>query len=56
MSVATLGAQDSPVPFLGVRPKNRRVLAFTSGYVHIYLLHLDSPHRRFKAHLTFPWR
>ncbi|KAJ7873943.1 hypothetical protein B0H13DRAFT_1894768 [Mycena leptocephala] len=28
MSIAT---QDSPVPFLGVRPKNRRVLAFTSG-------------------------
>jgi hypothetical protein len=53
MSITTLGAQDSLVPFLGACPKNRRVLVFMSGYGHIYLPRLDSPHRHFKADLTF---
>jgi hypothetical protein len=37
MSIATLGAQDSLVPFLGACPKNRRILVFMGEYVHVYI-------------------
>ncbi|KAJ7873940.1 hypothetical protein B0H13DRAFT_1894765 [Mycena leptocephala] len=44
ISIATLGAQDSLVPFLDACPKNRRVLVFMSGLASRPPMH--RPYRR----------